>query len=317
MDAFKAAVGPGGMVIAVDADPNAPALQSADKYAMSPRFHEPEFWRFIEDLVVRERIGLVIPLNDYELEGWATRREVFARRGITVAVSDLEVVQVSLDKWATFCLLREAGLPVPITCLGYDEALDALELGTMTFPVVVKPRWGSGSVNLGVANSRSELNWMVQRADSTCVSRERVDGSRVLVQEFIKGIEWGVDLVHDFSGSFVTVWTKRKLAMRAGETDRACTKQSDSHRELARRVGEVLRPRGITDLDLIDGMNGSVVIDVNPRFGGGYPFSHLAGADLPSAMVAWASGATPDPFLLEIQENVIGAKTQQLVMVGS
>ena len=82
------------------------------------------------------------------------------------------------------------------------------------------------------------------------------------------------------------------------------------------RIGRRLGHRGILDADAFVDGEAICVIDLNPRFGGGYPFSHLAGADLPAAIIAWAEGRTPDPAWLRVAPNVTMARYDQYVVAA-
>jgi carbamoyl-phosphate synthase large subunit len=55
------------------------------------------------------------------------------------------------------------------------------------------------------------------------------------------------------------------------------------------------------------------VLEMNPRFGGGYPFSHVAGANLPAALIAWVSGQPINPDWLTIKSDVLSSKCARLV----
>ena len=117
----------------------------------------------------------------------------------------------------------------------------------------------------------------------------------VLIQERIGGQEYGLDVVNDLDGRHVTTFARCKLAMRAGETDRAVTVETFELDRMGAAIGERLGHAGNLDCDVFLADGRLYVLELNPRFGGGYPFSHAAGADLPAALIAWASGKAPDP----------------------
>jgi carbamoyl-phosphate synthase large subunit len=139
----------------------------------------------------------------------------------------------------------------------------------------------------------------------------------VLIQERLLGQEYGLDVVNDLHGRYVTTFARCKLAMRAGETDRAVTVESHEFDRLGATIGQQLGHVGNLDCDVFLAEDRLYALELNPRFGGGYPFSHVAGADLPAALIAWASGEVPDPRWLRVRFGVTSAKCDRLVPVTS
>jgi carbamoyl-phosphate synthase large subunit len=137
----------------------------------------------------------------------------------------------------------------------------------------------------------------------------------VLIQECLTGEEYGLDVINDLDGTYVTTFAKRKLKMRAGETDRSTTVQSDRLSAVGRTIGRMLGHVGNLDCDVFLNETGCYVLEMNPRFGGGYPFSHIAGANLPAALIAWARGEEPHPSWFQIEPGVTASKFYDLVVV--
>jgi carbamoyl-phosphate synthase large subunit len=134
-------------------------------------------------------------------------------------------------------------------------------------------------------------------------------------QEWLDGQEYGMDIVNDFNGRHVATLARRKLAMRAGNTDRAITVADPALERLGQVLGRRLKHLGSLDCDVIATDGGYLVIDLNPRFGGGYPFSHMAGANIPAALVAWAEGTEPDPSWLRSRPGVVVSKNDGLTVI--
>ena len=193
----------------------------------------------------------------------------------------------------------------------------------MQYPVMVKPRWGSASIGLSIAHNDDELVWAfnlaranVSRTFLTDLASDDSNGT-VLIQEFIDGEEFGADVLNDFGGKHHCVYVKRKIGMRAGETDKATLVEDNRLTELAKRVGEISGHVGNLDMDLFATESGRVlVLEMNPRFGGGYPFSHEFGARYPSALLAWSQG---DKFDVSSQRRIVDkviSKCDRLVVLG-
>ena len=137
----------------------------------------------------------------------------------------------------------------------------------------------------------------------------------VLIQERLSGHEYGLDVINNIDGHYINTFVKHKLVMRAGETDRAVTVENDQLKNLGQTIGQKLCHVGNLDCDAIVGSKDFYVLEMNPRFGGGYPFSHLAGANLPAALIAWAKGEQLDENWLKVKANVKSSKCDRLVTI--
>ncbi len=318
---FKAAVNGRGRVFACDASADAPALQEADEAFVVPSVDDPGYIDALLALCAAHRVGLLIPALEPELPLIAEHRARFAAIGTVALVSSPEVIATCFDKVATNQFLTRHGLAVPRTCLSLEEAQQALMHGEIRFPLVVKPRWGVSSFGVSVVEDAEELELshrlaQKQLARSFLAAASASDAAHnILIQEKLAGTEYGLDVVNDLEGRYVTTFAKRKIRMRAGQTDRAETVHDVRLEELGRRIGESLKHVGVLDCDVFANAEGCCAIDLNPRIGGGYPFSQLAGADIPAALVAWARGAAPDPRWLEIMPGIAGARGETFTLI--
>ena len=235
-----------------------------------------------------------------------------------MGVSATEVLDICLDKLETHRFCQANGLACPQTFETLGEALVALKAGEVEFPLIVKPRSGQGSLALYRVFNEDQLAAacllaaaQVKRFPDNCLGMAA--GSPLVIQERIAGDEYGLDVVNDFNGRFRGCLVKKKLGMRAGETDAATSVEDPVLRELGKRIGTSLRHTAILDADVIVRDGTPILIEMNPRFGGHYPFSHQAGADVPAALVALASGREPDPVLLQLTPGVTSRKRLVLV----
>jgi carbamoyl-phosphate synthase large subunit len=317
---FRAALAGRGLVLAADASADAPALHEADRAFLVPPATAPDYPDHLLRLCREQQVRLVFPLNDLELPILALHRDRFRQHGIQLVVSSPAVIELCFDKWATYQFLRQEGLPTPRTWLGLDAALAD---GAAHGPLVIKPRWGSNSIGIAFVDEPEELA-PAYRLMERVVARSilaapsaRDPAAMLLVQERIHGEEHGLDIVNDLEGRHVATFVKRKLAMRAGETDRAITVASDMLERLGATLGCRLGHVGNLDGDVFVNDGTTYVLELNPRFGGGYPFSHAAGANLPAAFLAWAAGEAPDPGWLRVRSGVRAAKCERMILVGS
>jgi carbamoyl-phosphate synthase large subunit len=187
---------------------------------------------------------------------------------------------------------------------------------------VIKPRWGVGSIGVDFPEDDEEL----QLAYRTC--KKHIERSfladlnaadsphSILIQERLSGQEFGMDVINDLNGCHVCTFIKRKIRMRAGQTDQAVTARDDRLEMIGQLIGEKLGHVGLLDCDAFVTENGCYVIDINPRIGGGYPFAHIAGANLPAALIAWVTGQQVDPAWFSIEPNVASSRFDGFIVTN-
>ena len=310
VDYFKRALGGGGLVFAANSQMS-PALLRADGSVITPLIYDENYIPFLLDFCKKNSIGLLVPLFDIDLPVLSKAKAEFAEIGTFVAVSDPETVEACNDKYAMFLKLWKLGIRCPETSLSPDDAKLKTQTGIMNYPLMIKPRFGMGSIAVDEAAGEKELKVLFERCrrriKETYLKYEALScpDEEVIIQTKTPGYEYGLDVINDFKGNYVTTVVKKKSAMRAGETDEAETlgKGDRGYEELV-KLGEQISAGfghiGNMDVDVIMDEDNCrpYVIDMNARFGGGYPFSHAAGADLPKAYVKWAAGETVPAELL-------------------
>lgn len=291
-----------------------PAFSAADRQVVTPLIYDCQYIPFLLEYCREWKIRLLVPLFDLDLPVLAARREEFASAGTIVVTADEEAVKVCNDKWKTYCLLTEKGINVPQSWLDTEAAVRAAREGIMAYPLIVKPRWGMGSLSVYQADDEEELRVFVRkirREIEGCYLKYEAVQDRavnVLIQEKVAGREFGLDVVNGLDGRYRKTVVKEKMAMRAGETDAAETVESPVLEEMGRRLAEILQHRGNLDVDIREAGGEYFVLELNARFGGGYPFSHAAGVNLPYALVMWAAGKEPEAQYLEARSGVRGRK---------
>jgi carbamoyl-phosphate synthase large subunit len=322
VEIFKEAVGNRGLVFACDCSADAPALQKADKAFVVPHVDHEDYVGTLLAICSDHQIGLLIPALEHELLLLAMNRPRFLAIGTVPLVSPPEVTATCFDKSATYDFLSNCGHLIPRTFESLAAARTALARGDIAFPLVVKPRRGVSSIGMHCAEDDEELELFYRVAkkqiEHNCLAELNTsDPDRnVLIQERLLGVEYGMDVINDLNGDYVCTFVRRKVRMRAGRTDRAVTVRDDRLEMIGETIGEKLGHIGLLDCDAFITKHGCYVIDMNPRIGGGYPFSHIAGANLPAALIAWASGQTPDPAWFNIEPNVAAARFDDLLVTN-
>ncbi|TDB02894.1 ATP-grasp domain-containing protein [Halomonas marinisediminis] len=317
---FRTALRGTGRLVAADCSAYATALQEADEAVIVPRVDDPGYIDELLSLCVKKQISLLVPLNDHELPLLAREQKRFAAMGTRVLVSSPEVVELAADKLATARFAERIGLLAPKTYLSLEAALKALESHEVQFPLIIKPRWGSASLGVERVEDRETLElawrWSQHRFPALGLRQASSTGSGLIIQSMLPGQEYGLDVVNDLSGYYRTTFVKRKLAMRSGETERAITESNPLLKAVGERLGQALGHIGNLDCDLFFDGQQAYLLELNPRFGGGYPFSAEAGADVPAALIAWAQGREPASRWWDLRAGVCAAKCDRLVDVA-
>lgn len=300
VDYFRQAIHPYGKVIAVNSEPNTTGMQVADKSYVLPKVNDHNYIDLLFDISRQENVSLVVSLFDIDLPYLAEARNRFLNAGIQVAVSDPYVIEIANDKWLTYEFLVRNNIATPKSYISLNDVRSALSMGEIQYPLFIKPRWGMGSIAIFRADSTDELDFFyhysrkqISATYLKILSSKNLQES-VLIQEFVPGAEFGVDVFNDLAGNHLSTIVKRKFAMRSGETDGAVTVESPEISEIGKQISSLLRHRGNMDIDVLLNDKGIPhVLELNARFGGGYPFSHLAGARFPDALVAMVKGEAP------------------------
>ena len=295
---FKQALIYQGRIIATDMQSSAPALAVADKAYLVPGVYEVGYVDELLAICKKEGIRALISLNDLELPILAAEKEKFKAIGTNILISAQEVIDICFDKWRThkFTNAHKFSFKCPSTYIDFEDAKKAINEGMLKFPLVLKPRWGSASIGIEFPESFKEMELAYEllrmKLDrSILANASRQDRERsILIQSKIQGTEFGLDVLNALTGSPVQVYVKEKLAMRAGETDKAVLRNRPDLESVGFEIGHALGHIGNLDVDVFESDGKFYLLEMNPRFGGGYPFSQMAGADYPAALVSWIEG---------------------------
>ena len=321
---FKEALhrlGISGEVIALGHDPRSPGFQAADRGVVMPPYNSDSYQGQMTEWFASERPSLFLSLNDYEhvvlADGLA--REI---RRLGCAVGGVAPGNdIAADKYVMASELSARGIQTPATRLGSESRQVARRAGTND-RFVVKHRFGSGSSGIQIVGAEDLPDAVACSMRDALNARGisvRSDPDLVVVQDFLSGSEHGIYGVFsvDEEPGLLGVLAQRKIRMRHGGTDCAVTVDAAIFDEGMRTIGTVLGPRGIVNVDVIVDEHGTCsVIDINPRFGGGYPFMHLAGADVPSVLVQSALGLQVDGTSMAYDVGVTSARLDSFTVVG-
>lgn len=317
---FKENLSKGDNVVATDMQLSAPALQAADVRIQVPAVYDPKYIDITLDICKEQKIDALLCLNDLELPILAENKARFEALGVNMIVSDPAVIDIAFDKYKTAVWVESIGLNAPLTYVRLEDAKAALEKGEISFPLFMKPRWGSGSIGLETIDDMEELDiyyhLLMKKIKKTILATASVGDEYIMIQEKLTGKEYGLDVMNDLEGNNVAVSVKQKLAMRAGETDKAITIDLPEVHKMGMVIGERLKHIGNLDVDIMQRTNGDYcVLELNPRFGGGFPFSYEAGVNLPKAIILWLQGKVVPTEMLQPEYNKMFAKNDYLMEI--
>lgn len=250
-------------IVAADCAETAPSLYFADRTCILPRIDDPNYIPSIIGVCNKENISLIVPTIDTDLLLLSeNKHHIEKSTNARVLVSDLEIIKICRDKINTQQFLEQHNFSVPRM---YTE--EDLEKGMVRFPVFIKPKSGSSSINTFKADHIRELN----------IYREIIDVP--IIQDFLEGEEYTVDVFLDFDSNVITVVPRLRIATRAGEISKGKIMKERGIIHNVTKLMQVLKPVGHITVQLMKTKKGIEYIEINPRFGGGAPMSIQSGAD--------------------------------------
>lgn len=257
-----------GSVIATDMSEIAPALYDADKYYIVPKMTAPNYLDVILDICKKEKITGVLSLIDPELSLLAANIRKFEAIGTKVIGSSYELCEMALDKFQMYNWLTEHNYKCAKSYMDKEVFFADVEAGKIFYPVFVKPARGSASIAISKVYDKETVELLFAHDEG------------LMIQEFLDGQEIGADVYIDMlSKEIVSIFTKKKIKMRAGETDKAVSFKDEKLFTLIEKFVSEAGYIGQIDIDIFE-INGEYYIsEVNPRFGGGYPHAYESGCD--------------------------------------
>lgn len=300
---FKKELGDRGRIIATDCSNLAPAVYDADAFYLVPRITAPDYLDVILDICKKEQITGVFSLIDPELSLLAKEKDRFLAVGTTPIISDYDLVETCFDKFRMYELLQKMQIPTGKCYVEKEAFHQAVERGEISYPVFVKPVKGSASIHINKVNSAKEIEVLFDLYDD------------LMIQEFMDGQEYGADVYLDMiSGKCTDIFIKKKIKMRAGETDKSVSVKDEKLFELIRKFAEDCGFRGMIDIDIFEIGDTYYISEVNPRFGGGYPHAYACGVNMPKAVITNLAGQENEVRIGNYAENICMMKYNEIAI---
>jgi carbamoyl-phosphate synthase large subunit len=298
---FKRELKGSGLVMATDCSRLAPALYEADRQFIVPSISEPDYLDVILNICREHDIKGVFSLIDHELSLLAAHKQRFTEIGVTPVVSDFDTVEMCFNKFAMFEFLNGQGFKTIKSYLDKEKFYTELDAGAIAYPIFVKPVKGSASLNISKVASKDEIEVLFAKYGD------------LMIQEFMDGTEYGADCYIDLiSGELVSIFTKEKILMRAGETDKAVSVKIARLFELIERFVRRTSLSGVIDIDLFERNGEFYISEVNPRFGGGYPHAFESGVNIPRMILNNLNGTANAKSVGAYEEGVYMMKYNEV-----
>jgi len=264
-----------GKIYGADASDRSPAFHITDKSFLVPRISSADYISSLLTICSQEQIKVVIPLIDTELYVLAENRHRFQALGTQVIISSPEVISIGMHKTETYAFFKSNNIDTPAV-----YSTEAVEQGRYQLPLMVKPNDGSASKMIFKAETDEQLKFF----------RHYVPNA--IIQEFIEGDEYTLDVFVDLSGAVRCVVPRLRIEVRAGEVSKGMIVKNDRIMGLGKKVGKYLPgARGCITLQCIENRQGEIkMVEINPRFGGGAPLAIEAGADMPKWVLQMVMG---------------------------
>lgn len=300
-DFFRPHLSKGDRIIGTSNTKWTPGFEHCDFNYILPDIGHPDYISRVKEICQRESIGAILSFFDPDVVELARHFEEFLDMGIQPVIPKAEIAEVCFDKFKTYQFLVENGFPTAKTYLEYEEVIDLLADRVIAFPLFVKPRRGFGSSLTFKAHNEIELDAFYHYAPD------------MIIQEEMTGEAIDFDILNDLEGNVLSVIPWRKYRSRMGETEQAETFFDKSVLDFGLKLGTILKHIGPLDADLF--INGSQIsiLEINLRFGGGYPVSHLAGANFPDKIIRMLKGEKLTPDIGQFQQGTVMMKDNLVI----
>ena len=255
---------PQGKVFCVDMDPfMSSASQVADGFAEVPRVSDENYIDILKKYVKENNISIIVPTIDTELSILAEARDEFLQEGVLVSVSSKEICDIFYLKDTTERFFLSHGFDTP----------KGVDIYSCDYPVFAKLNNSSCSIGASVVETQQEAEKLAK-------------DKNYIFQEYIKGDEYTVDVFIDKNNQVVSVVPRLRIEVRSGEVSKAKTiKDFEIIQSVKQLCSKLKGAYGCITVQLFKSDKKIYFIEINPRFGGGYPLSYLSGANFAKLLI--------------------------------
>ena len=273
----------------------APALAYCDYTRKVVAIKDPDYIRNLLNICADDHIDLLIPTIDTDLLILSENREKFEKIGTRVMISAPDKIRICRDKNNTSQFFVDCGLHAPMPVNDWREYRSG-------YPAFIKPKDGSSSINAFKIENAEELEVYAGQVED------------YIVQPFVKGHEYTIDIFCDWDGSPISIVPRERLQVRAGEVLKTRIELDQTMIDESKTLCKAFKPCGPMTVQLIcDDAGIDWFIEINPRFGGGAPLSMKAGARSAEAVLKLIAGEKVEEY--QIADGAIYSRFDQSVCI--
>ena len=260
-------------IYGADVSGTAPALEYCDYTRKVCSMRDSRYIQELVDICKKDKINLAMPTIDTDLLMLSRSVEVFESIGTKVLISKLDKILICRDKNNTGKFFESCGLKAPKTYNNYKEYFGP-------YPCFIKPKDGSSSINAFKVEDEEELSVYAGQIED------------YIIQPFISGREFTIDIFCDFDGNPIYITPRERIQVRAGEVLKTQIYMDDTMINEAKVLCKAFKPCGPMTVQLIQDKNTgeNYYIEINPRYGGGAPLSMKSGARSAEALLRLLCG---------------------------
>jgi carbamoyl-phosphate synthase large subunit len=260
---------PYSKVYTAEANPEwSSACRVSDEFFTIPRVDNENYINSILELCIKKEIKIVIPTIDTELLVLSESKELFLLNNILIVVSDFDLISKCRDKRQTNILFKYLKIEIP----------SAIDKKNPSFPLFIKPYDGSLSKDIYLINSKEELT------DSL------LNNPKLMFMEYVNPKdfhEYTIDAYYDKNSNLKCLVPRRRIEVRGGEISKGKTEKHEFYKILKDKLSFIKGAKACLAFQFFIGKETDEIIgiEINPRFGGGYPLSYAAGANYPQYII--------------------------------
>jgi carbamoyl-phosphate synthase large subunit len=261
-------------IIGIDSNPLSFSLYLLKKSYVVPRGDNPNFIKEMLKIIDKEQPDAILSGPEEELLTLSKNKGRIEERGTLLLCPDYEYVEICADKKKTYEVFNRIKIPSPMI---FDDT------SLVEFPCIIKPRFGRGSSNIYVAKEEEDLRFYLKKIEEP------------VIQEFVQGEEYTVDILADKDGSDLSIVPRLRLHTESGISVKGKTVYDNEIIDYSKRIAKKLKLFGPSCIQCIRNDDGVKFIEVNTRFGGGSILSIKADPTIIPNLIKMIKDDKPEP----------------------
>ena len=269
-------------IISINSKNTSTAKNNSNYFYLSPEVKTKKYIEFVKSIIRKHKVKIIIPLLDIDAKKLSENFDVFKRSNVTLIAPPQNITKILVDKYKLFNFLTKNKIDCPKSYISKKEFFKDLKLNKIKYPVILKPRLGTSAKFIAKVNNKKELiffyKFLTENVNKSFFGKKN-DKQSILIQQYIQGKEFGLDLFNSIKKEYVFHLLKEKILISNGETQ-ICKVSNNNISILSKKISRILLHNFMVDIDILKKRGKYYIIDINPRIGGGYPFTHFAGCDM-------------------------------------